>query len=525
VLEAILGTSEVYTNRPEPGGALSKQARSFKSSLKSEDYVVKALPPVLKLRDLTAMFIVILFFITNVSSAVAGGPAGLTYWIVGALFFFIPCCLATAQLGVMFPHEGSLYSWTHKAFGRYGSFFVTFCAWIPCTILILATSDLAVSYIQGLNPNWLTEPWQQGMALLLIICFSAVVSLQRQKMIQNMVNLVVFLILTAVALVFISGLVWLAGGHKSATDFSQLSSWAITWSPWWNPFTGAGNFGLFGTITLGYLGVNLPLNMAGEIAPGNKRKAIIQHLIWGMVIVVTSYLLVTYAVLVVEGQNAAYALFAMVSTVDTALGRVAGNVTALCILATFVVATVVYNYIFARFLMVASIDQRIPKGVARLNRNRAPTGAILFQTIVSCTFVLLFFMVIPYLHVLGTKPADVANEVYFVVVGVATLMWAFATCFLFINILRLYAQDRETFRSHAIVSVPLQLLSAVIGLVVGFLAILDTLFNSYIPPLIPNGQWFLVVGLLTFILLILGALGSMLASGEAAWQSYEETTT
>jgi glutamate:GABA antiporter len=104
-------------------------------------------------------------------------------------------------------------------------------------------------------------------------------------------------------------------------------------------------------------------------------------------------------------------------------------------------------------------------------------------------------------------------------------MWAFATCFLFINILRLYAQDRETFRSHAIVSVPLQLLSAVIGLVVGFLAILDTLFNSYIPPLIPNGQWFLVVGLLTFILLILGALGSMLASGEAAWQSYEETTT
>ncbi|MGH2478362.1 MAG: hypothetical protein ACRDHW_01705, partial [Ktedonobacteraceae bacterium] len=47
------------------------------SHLPSEIYVERACPGILNRRDMTALFIVILFFITNVSSAVAGGAAGL----------------------------------------------------------------------------------------------------------------------------------------------------------------------------------------------------------------------------------------------------------------------------------------------------------------------------------------------------------------------------------------------------------------------------------------------------------------
>jgi len=51
----------------------------------------------------------------------------------------------------MFPNEGSLYNWTHRAFGGYWSFFVSFCAWFPCILLMIVASDGVVGYVQGLN--------------------------------------------------------------------------------------------------------------------------------------------------------------------------------------------------------------------------------------------------------------------------------------------------------------------------------------------------------------------------------------
>ncbi len=59
---------------------------------------------------MVAIYLMIIFFITNATTAVAGGAAAFTYLILGGFTFFIPCVIATAQLGVMFPNEGSLYN-------------------------------------------------------------------------------------------------------------------------------------------------------------------------------------------------------------------------------------------------------------------------------------------------------------------------------------------------------------------------------------------------------------------------------
>src|SRR5712691_13556598 len=88
-------------------------------SLVSEEYVAKAMPPILGKFDMVAIYLMIIFYATNAATAVAGGAAAFTYLLIGGITFFIPCVIATAQLGVMFPHEGSLYNWTHKALGGY----------------------------------------------------------------------------------------------------------------------------------------------------------------------------------------------------------------------------------------------------------------------------------------------------------------------------------------------------------------------------------------------------------------------
>src|SRR5712691_7209890 len=121
--------------------------------LTSATYVPRTMPPVMGTLDLTATYVMVILFITNVPNAIPGGAATFTYWLLGGLLFFLPCVLVTAQLGVLFPYEGGLYAWTHHALGRYWSFVVTFCAWFPSVLLIISTADLLVTCIQGLNPQ------------------------------------------------------------------------------------------------------------------------------------------------------------------------------------------------------------------------------------------------------------------------------------------------------------------------------------------------------------------------------------
>src|SRR5712691_3219714 len=316
---------------------------SRQSTLPSEEYVAKTMPPILGTLDMTTTFLIIIFFITNATTSVAGGAAAFTYWALGAVTFFIPCVIATAQLGVMFPHDGSLYNWTHKAFGGYWSFFVAFCAWFPGVLVIISAADLFVAYVQGLNSNWLVQPWQQGIVLIVLIALTGILSVQRYRAVQNILNMVIGLTFVGVFLIGLAGIVWLAEGHASATSFSHFSDWNINWSPT------QGNLFLFGLIVLALLGAEAPLNMGGEIVG---RKVVTRHLLWGTLLVLIGYFVTTFSVAVVLGPagvaSSSNPVTVLITTVDMVLGKFAGNITALCITAFFVIVPVVYNYTFAR---------------------------------------------------------------------------------------------------------------------------------------------------------------------------------
>jgi len=427
---------------------------SRQNALPSEEYVVKTMPPILGTLDMTATFLIIIFFITNATTAVAGGAAAFTFWALGAVTFFIPCVIATAQLGVMFPHDGSLYNWTHKAFGGYWSFFVAFCAWFPGVLVIISAADLFVAYVQGLNSNWLVEPWQQGVVLIVLIALSGILAIQRYRTVQNILNMVIGLTFLAVFIIGLAGVVWLVGGHASATSFSHFSDWNINWN------LTTGNLSLFGLITLAYLGMEAPLNMGGEVAG---RKVITRHLLWGTVLVLVGYFIATFSVLVVQGPTNGAVPFALVSTVTMALGKIAGGITAICLMSCFVMAAVTYNYAYARLLLVGSIDKRLPVNAGRLNKHRVPANAIFFQTIVAAVAAALVFFLIPYVVKLGAKPADLTTEVYNVLLAASTLVWAVSTLFLLVNITRFYFHDRPGFIKQAIFPIPVLGISVEIG--------------------------------------------------------------
>src|SRR6266567_5161690 len=128
-----------------------KDVPSADDALVSEAYVPKTMPPVLGTWSMTATFIVCIYLASGATTAAAGGAAAFTYLLIGCLTFFIPSVVATLQLGFLFPNEGSLYNWTHKAFGGYWSFFVAFCAWFPGVLVMIVAGDVIVVFLQGLN--------------------------------------------------------------------------------------------------------------------------------------------------------------------------------------------------------------------------------------------------------------------------------------------------------------------------------------------------------------------------------------
>ncbi len=56
---------------------------SRSASLFSERYSPRVLPPLLRAGDLTALFLLNVYWVTNVTTLAAGGTASFTYWVIG----------------------------------------------------------------------------------------------------------------------------------------------------------------------------------------------------------------------------------------------------------------------------------------------------------------------------------------------------------------------------------------------------------------------------------------------------------
>ncbi len=483
--------------------------------LPSEEYTAKAMPKVAGPLGLTATYVLIIFFITNTPSAIAAGAGTFTFWIVGGLTFFIPCAICTAQLGHMFPHEGSLYNWTHRAFGGYWSFFVSFCAWFPCILLMIVAADGVVGYLQGLNPNWLIAPWQQGVVLMLIVALSGFIATRRFATTLNLVKVVLAIAFLAVFITGLAGVVWLLKGNHVATSFSfkTPANWGFAWNP-----NGYYTLALFAFIVQSFLGIEVPLNMGGEMTG---RRPVTRHLFWGTILVLVGYFVTTFGLLAVVGTAPSGNPFAMILAIKVALGPIAGDITAILIMCNFVVTPAIYSYSYARLLLVGGIDQRLPVRMARLNKNRIPASAIVFQTIVAILFAAILFIVVPAFA--GTANAATLNvEVYNVVISASTLVWAISTAFLPINLVKFYFNDRRAFLKRLIFPMPVLWISIVLGTATCILSIIGALVFSLIPQYISNNVWWLIVGGITAVCLVIAGIGGMLASSEADWQKLHE---
>jgi amino acid transporter len=434
--------------------------------------------------DLVVIFVALVLFIPNASTVQSAGPATFVFWILGFLTFLIPGAFVTAQLGRMFPEEGSLYVWTHKALGSFWGFFAGFAAWWPGVLVMILAGSLVVSLSQAIDSNLFTRPWQAGLIVLAVLWISSLLGTLRFRLTQNYVNVQFLLYSFCLIMIGISGFVWLAGGHHAANSFAIHGSALTGWGQWT----------FFSTVILALLGIEVPLNMGVEIKSEN---AIKKYLFWGCAVVIVAYLWATFANMAVVpvGQN--NATYGIVQTVQIAINHTLGSWVAFILVLIFVSDTVVYNYSFARLMFVSGLERRLPHQFGRVNRNKVPANAVIAQTVIaSIATAIIYFPV-------QSAGSNYAVKVYLVLLAAVTVVWCTSMVLLFADVFFAKRSFPEKFKE--VQRTPWRLLATcgVVGVVADAAAVV-LLFWAPWSPIFTKGGWDLAVGAITVVSIAVG---------------------
>src|SRR2546421_7066630 len=326
------------TYSPPQGGVMATTtvgAPAKRGEMLSERIAPGILPKVLGTFDMVAIFVAIVLFAVQGSVVQQAGASAFVYWILGFLTFLIPGAIVTGQLGRMFPGEGSIYLWTNKAFGSFWGFFAGFCAWWPGVLVMVATGTVVFAFLGFVFPDQIgsLDIRIQGIVITLFIVFSAVISILRFRVTQNIVNVVFVLYGLAIVLMGLAGVVWLLGGHPAATNPVDFS----TYSPSAHSGLNFSNWTFFGLVILALLGVEVPLNMGVEIKDS---RAITRYLLFGSLAVMIAYLIATFGVMVAVPADQSANVTAVAQVVSIVFGDIIGKVVALILAGFFLFITV-----------------------------------------------------------------------------------------------------------------------------------------------------------------------------------------
>jgi amino acid transporter len=393
-------------------------ARADERVMVSERIAPGMLPRVLNSFDMTIIFVAIVLFIVNSSAIQQAHQSAYTYWILGFVAFLIPGALVTAQLGQMFPQEGSLYVWTQKALGPFWGFFAGFCAWWPGILVMVATGDAVVTLWQFIDTGGLPMAWEQGLVILAVLWFSALMSMLRLRMTQTYANWAVVFYGAGIFVIGLAGILWLIGdGHSATGGWGTASNWSIHSGEWtW-----------FGFVILALLGIEVPLNMGVEIV---NMRSIKKYLFWGSIVVMVAYLWATFGtMLALPAANSVGNTTDILSAVQVGFWGSHAFAAAIGIVLIwfFVSNTIVYNYSFSRLLFVSGLEQRMPRQLGQVSeRTKVPVYAILTQTVLSSLFVIAIFN--PWVS------GDNNQKAYWLFQAGVTVIWCISMVLLFADI-------------------------------------------------------------------------------------------
>jgi len=460
----------------------------------------RRLPAVLRTRDLTVLMLLIVLFVANNNGVQFVGPAVFFYWALGLLTFLVPCAYVTQWLSQHFPGQGAPYLWAARVLGIRWSFFSAFCAWLPGVLAVVSAIEAGLIFIQYLVPTWFTTPVEQGLAIVLILLVPTSLACLPLRWLRHILLVVAALYFGIFILLGVAGALWLWSGHPAATALNVPSAWQPT----------SGNFAVYGIVVLAFLGVDIPMFMGGEIRGGKAyAKHATSYVWWGTVLSFIAYVVGTFGIMVIVPPSQSGVMAANVQAIQMVFGPLAGNVAAIVLAAGQFALTIAYILMFSRLLVVVAQDRRLPISLTKVNRHGVPVLSIVVQAAVVTIVTILSLVIVPGFFGTLIHPNDLAFAIYNVLQAGTTVVWVYSMVQLFVFVLWLLYRPKpgmEVTKRERI----LLIIISFVGTIASGIGIWATVSSSWLPNLIPNERWALLVLGVAVISLMVGWISSEL---------------
>jgi amino acid transporter len=336
------------------------------------------------------------------------------------------------------------------------------------------------------------------VVILAVLWFSAFMSTLKLRVTQSSANLAVVVYGAAIFVVGLAGVLWLAGGHKSANSFAH------NWVPH------ASNWTFFGVVILALLGIEVPMNLGVEI---KDVRAIRRYLVIGSLVVMAAYLWTTFGNMVTVPLQANDSTTGILSAVQTGFwgSHAFAVIVGLVVMVFFVASTVVYNYSFSRLLFVSGLERRLPPMLGTVNGAKSPSNAVVAQTTVASIFTVVTFG--PWAQN-GNFPA----QVYLVFQAAVTVIWCVSTVLLFADVFLVRRAFPQLFEEKRVAPTSVLYAGAVAGAVASVVGMVVTFKDPWNAQLFSAGEWRAWLAIITVVsLLAAGALYVL----SALWNRHE----
>lgn len=419
-------------------------------------------PRILGVGSIALISLAAVLTLRNMPSVAEYGWSSIAFYLLGALFFFIPLALVAAELATGWPRAGGLYAWVKQAFGDRSGFLAVWFEWVENivwfpTVLSFVAATLAYVIDPGLADNKL----YLVIAMLTIFWALTLANFFGMRWTARMNNpgVLAGTLFPAIVLIVLGGY-WLLAGRHIAIPFHARKLAPSLGNP--------NSLVFFAGVLLGFAGIEMAGFHAKETRnPGRDYPRAI-FMAAGLIVGIS--ILATLAIAFVVPQAKLSLVSGLLQAFDAffkSLGIGAWATKVMAALTGLGTLALISTWLLgpAKGLYASEKTGDLPPELHYVNRRHVPVSILLAQGVLGSLFALLFLFV----------PS--VNTSYWMLSALTTQILVLMYILVFAAVLRLRYTQPDAPRPYKVpggmvgiwIVAGMGLIGSAFGLVIGFI--------------------------------------------------------
>lgn len=353
------------------------------------------------------------------------GLSSITFFTIGAIVFFVPTALVSAELASGWPERGGIFRWVGEGIGKGWAFTMLMILWFQCSInfgiaIPSSTADImfytphfkqAVAFAQ--HPSYELPIMLCWLAFYWLLAWLATKGLKAFSSIAKFGVIIGSII--PLGLMVVLAIVWVAQGHTPNISFAPRNL-----IPKWQ---GISTLALAAGVFFSYAGIDM--NAAHIKQLKNPKKQFPKAILISMILTLLIFMVGTIIIAMVipnKQINVLYTLFATFRVLGATIGMPWLYMVLTWALLCNIIAMTITNFAGPSFMLgQAARSGFLPKWMQSNNKHGMPSKLMYLQ----CGFMTVFAFLVELLPnvegfvVMLTQALTVLYLIYYVVMFVA----------------------------------------------------------------------------------------------------------